>query len=202
VSRFSATASATLVAIVVAACSGSSPSSQESSGQGPSVAASAEGSTPASQEALPSNAAGAGSLEGIVPTSVGGITITYQYAVGQDVIGGDAITPEVQDFLDESHADITDVTSATGVGIDQATGTVVSIFALRVAGADEGALRDAFRKSLEADGTLFTEATVGGKQVLKWDVELPTFMYVHEDVVFLVGASSQELSAEALSKLP
>ena len=77
---------------------------------------------------------------------------------------------------------------------------------LRVAGADEGALRDAFRTTLEADETnVITDATVGGKSVLAVsndDGVKTTYLYVKNDVVFLVGASSQELAADALSQLP
>jgi hypothetical protein len=141
-----------------------------------------------------------------VPETVGGITIQYQYATGQDVLGGQGITPEVQDFLTQTHADINDVTSAIGIGIDQANGTAVSIFALRVAGADEGTLRDQFKQVMEQNGSnTLTEQTVGGKSVLAIadsSGDVTTWMYVHSDIVFVVGASSADLAAEALAALP
>jgi len=206
VSRFSATAGAMLVAIVVAACSGSSPSAQQSTGSEQSAAASAAASSAASQLSLPSYAAGAGSLEGIVPDTVGGITLQYQFASGQAVLGTQGVTPEVQDFLDKAHADINDVTTAIGVGVDQSSGTAVSIFALRVAGADEGALRDQFKQVMEQNGSnTLTQQTVGGKSVLAIgdsSGDVTTWMYVHSDIVFVVGASSADLAAEALAALP
>jgi hypothetical protein len=206
VSRFSTTGGAILVSFLVAACSGSSPSAEQSAGSEPSAGVSLPASSAASQGALPSLAAGSGSLEGIVPETVAGITINYQFATGQGVLGSEGVTPEVQDFLNSSHADINDVTMAIGIGIDQANGTAVSIFALRVAGADEGALRDQFKQVMTENGSdTLTEQTVGGKSVFAIadsSGDVTTWMYVHSDVVFVVGASSADLAAQALAALP
>jgi hypothetical protein len=206
VSRFSSTASAILVALVVAACSGSTPSAQGSNSSEPaSVAASESAAAEQSQGSEPSYAPGAGNLEGIVPTEVGGLTMDWTYASGQDVLGSEGMTPEVQDFLDAAHADLSDITTAIGFAYDQASGAVISIFALQVAGAGEGALRDEFRSVMEADETnVLSDANVGGKSVLAVsnDDGTTTYLYVKDDVVFLVGGSSQELAADALSQLP
>jgi hypothetical protein len=141
-----------------------------------------------------------------VPETVGGITINYQYATGAGVLNSGGITPEIQAFLDHVHADASDISSAIGIGIDQATQSAISIYALRVAGADEGALRDAFRQAMEENSSVaFVEQTVSGKHVLaipSQGSEPPSYMYVHADVVFLVHGTSQELAAEALAALP
>jgi hypothetical protein len=206
VSRFSATGGAILVAFLVAACSGSSPSAQQSTGLEQSAPASVAASSATSQAAGPSYAPGAGSLEGIVPETVGGITITYQYATGAGVLNSGGITPQIQAFLDQVHASASDISSAIGRGVDSATSSAIGIYALRVAGADEGVLRDAFRQAMEENSSVaFVEQTVGGKQVLaipSQGPEPPTYMYVHSDVVFVVGASSADLAAEALAALP
>lgn len=192
-------------ALLLAACSSASPSesaaapSEEASSQ-PSAAASSGDGTGASF--VP----GAGSLDGILPDSVGGITLEYQYADGQAVLGSEGVTPEVQDFLNRVGGSIDGVSSAFGIGSDQAAGSFISIFAIRVAGADEGRLRDEFRQVMgEGSDNVFTEANVGGKNVLAFGAagaEPDGYLYVKGDVVFTVGASTPELNEAVLSQLP
>jgi hypothetical protein len=205
VNRFRAVAGAALIAILIAACSGASspaedtPTQEPTATPAPSVGASEDGSGA-------SFAPGAGDLDSILPDEVGGITLEYQFAEGEGVLGSEGITPEVQDFLNRVGADTEDVSSAIGIGIDQASGGIISIFAIRVAGADEGSLRDEFRQVMEEDAdSVFSEATLGGKEVMSFGTEGEEpdgYMYVHDDVVFMVGGSSPELTEEALSLLP
>ena len=207
VNRFRAVAGAALIAILVAACTGASspavddtPTEQPTATPAPSVEASEDGSGA-------SFAPGAGDLDSILPDEVGGIALEYQFAEGEGVLGSEGITPEVQDFLNRVGANTDDVSSAIGIGIDQASGGIISIFAIRVAGADEGSLRDEFKQVMEEeDGeSVFTEATLGGKEVMSFGTagqEPDGYMYVNDDVVFMVGGSTPELTGEALSLLP
>ena len=204
--RFRAAAGATLIAILVAACTGaSSPSAEDSPSEEPT--ATPTPATEASEDGSEASfAPGAGDLDGILPDEVGGITLEYQFAEGQGVLGSEGITPEVQDFLDRVGANTDDVSTAIGIGVDEESGGIISIFAIRVAGADEGSLRDEFRQVMEEDAdSVFTEASVGGKDVLAFGTagqDPDGFMYVRGDVVFMVGGSTPELSEEALSLLP
>jgi hypothetical protein len=206
VNRFRAAAGAAFTAILIAACSGASspaaddtPTEEPTATPAPSVEASEDGSGA-------SFAPGAGDLDSILPDQVGGITLEYQFAEGEGVLGSEGITPEVQDFLNRVGANTDDVSSAIGIGIDQASGGIISIFAIRVAGADEGSLRDEFQQVMEEDAdSVFTEATLGGKEVMSFGTagqEPDGYMYVHDDVVFMVGGSTPELTVEALSLLP
>jgi hypothetical protein len=190
---------AMLVALLIVACSScSSPSEEPTSTPTPTTIASEVGS-------LPSFAPGAGDLEGMLPDEVGGITLTYQHLDGATADSGE-VTPEVQDFLDRTGTRLEDVTSAIGVGFDQAAGGYISIFAIQVSGADEGTLGNEFRMVLAEDpDTVLTETTLGGKDVLAFGAggqDADGFMYVHEDVVFLVRGSTPELTGGMLMLLP
>lgn len=202
--RLRAAASAGLVAVLIAACSGSSPSegaaSEEPTATPSPTAAASEGG------GLPSLEPGAGDLDSLLPDEVGGITLQYQFAQGNAVLGSEGVTPEIQDFLDRVGSSMDDVSIAIGIGVDPSSGGGVSIFAIRVAGAGSDALRDEMTQTMETDNdSVVTEANVGGKDVLTFGTagqDPEGFMYVHDDVVFLVGASTPELSTEALSLLP
>ena len=201
--RFRAAASASLVAVLIAACSAASPGAEGTEEPTPTPTPATE---PSEDGSGPSLAPGAGDLDSILPDEVGGITLEYQFAEGANVLGSAGITPEVQDFLDRVGANMDEVSSAIGIGIDEASGNILSIFAIRVAGADEGALRDEFRQVMEEDAdSVFTEANVGGKNVLAFGTagqEADGYMYVKGDIVFMVGGSTPELTEEALSLLP
>lgn len=201
--RFRAAASASLVAIIIAACSSASPGAEATEEPTPTPTPASE---PSDDGSGPSFAPGAGDLDSILPDEVGGIALEYQFAEGANVLGSEGITPEVQNFLDRVGADMDEVSSAIGIGIDEASGSILSIFAIRVSGADEGALRDEFRQVMEEDAdSVFTEANVGGKDALAFGTagqEADGYMYVKGDIVFMVGGSTPELTEEALSLLP
>lgn len=153
----------------------------------------------------PSFEAGAGDLDAILPDEVGGITIEYESASGEEVVSDESgVTPEAQEFFDAVGAQPSQLSSAFGLGLDTETGTAVTIIAFRVQGANEDQLRDEFARTLEEDGSTLTEANVAGKDVLAidQDTEQGGFLYVANDIIFMVAASSQELAEEALSLLP
>ena len=203
--RFRAVAGAVVIAAFIAACSGASSPAEDTPTELPTATPAPSGE--ASEDGSgPSFAPGAGDLDSILPDEVGGITVEYQFAEGEGVLGSEGITPEVQDFLDRVGASPDDVTSAFGIGLDQAGGGIITIFAIRVAGADQQALRDEFIQVMAEDSeNVFTETTMAGKDVQAFGTEGEEpdgFMYVHDDVVFIVGGSTPELTEEALSLLP
>lgn len=194
----------TLVTLTLAACS----SNEGGSSAGASTAASTAEATEVEQTAAESTPQpGAGDLAGILPTEVGGLTIEYESASGEAVMGSDAAGPEALAFFEATGADVSDLSSATGGGSDETLENVISITALRVAGVDEGRLRDAFRATLESgdDPQVVTESNVAGKNVLAYgtaDSEPTGFVYVKGDILFVVNGSPLSLLEEALSKFP
>jgi hypothetical protein len=191
-----------LVAMFVVACS--SDQSGASATQSATAEAGAD-ETPAPDGADPTLEPGAGDLAGILPTEVGGITIQYESAQGADVMGAEGVDDEAQEFFDRVGAEPSDLSSAFGFGVDTESGSGITIFAFRVAGADEGQLRDEFRATVEEDETqTMTEENVEGKNVLalSTDGELSGYVYVKNDIVFVIGGSPMDLADEALSQLP
>jgi hypothetical protein len=200
----------TFVLLLVLAAGCASPAASEVESQPPAT----EEATPepeptdepSEEPGEPSAQAGAGDLAALLPEEVGGLTIEYTSASGDDVFSSEGAAPPAADaFLEELGADPADISSAFGFAFDATSGEGISIVAFRVEGADEGALRDAFVTAMESEGTLAgEETTVGGKSVLfMGDAEATNgYLYVHDDVAYLVSGEPAELAEEALAALP
>jgi len=197
-----------LLALLVAACSSETSSSAEES-----QATATEQPTPeptqsevaSTDGALPSLQPGAGDLADILPTEVGGVAITYQSASGGEVLGSGDMPPETRAFFDSIGAEPSDLSSAFGSGFDTEAGQFITLLAFRVAGADEGSLRDQFLATMEAQGDLVgEETTIGGKTVHSFgeDAGGTGVLYVKDDVVYVVTATPADLVEEALAALP
>lgn len=149
---------------------------------------------------------GAGDLASALPDEVGGITIEYQSASGEAAFGSEGMTPEARAFLERVGADASNISSAFGFGFDAEAGAGISIIAFRIAGADEGRLRDEFRAVMEEEGSeVIEETTLAGKDVLVFgeaESEPSGFMYVKGDTVFIVAGSPPDLVEEAIAGLP
>lgn len=201
VKRISSVLIATLFSIA-AGCAGSSDSTPTPTPE-PTPEPTAQ---PPSEGAGPSFQAGAGDLAGLLPEEVGGLTITYQYAEGEDVFGEGGLTEEGLDFLERVGADPGDVSTAFGFAFDTDGESGISILAVRVEGADSDALREAFILTIEAEGdTVGTATTIGGKSVQAYGAEETAdqgYLYVTGDVVFALGGSPPELLEEVLAGLP
>ena len=121
-------------------------------------------------------------------------------------MGSEGMTPEAQEFFDRVGAEPSDLSSAFGFGVDTESGSGISIIAFRVSGADEGRLREEFRSTIEEDDTqTLTEENVAGKDVLAISTDgtdVSGYVYVKNDVVFVVGGSPIDLAEDALSQLP
>jgi hypothetical protein len=192
---------------ILAACSDQSASvSPEASVTAePTATATASPTQEATEGALPSLEEGAGDLADVLPAEVGGISIQYQSSSGAAVLGSEGMTPEAQAVFDRLGAEPSDLSSAFGFGVDQSAGSVISIVAFRVAGADEGQLREEFRATIEQEGNTVTEQTLGGKDVFAFGTEgtdAPGYVYVSGDTVFIVAGQPVTLAEEALTDLP
>lgn len=167
--------------------------------------------TEPSSGAFPSFGDGAGDLASLLPTVVGGLTLEYSHTEGQEIFGSEETSAEAQAFLENVGAEPDDISMAFGLAFEAAPSdpagmTGVSILALRVEGKDEGTLRDAYIQAIEAEGStpVGEEMTVGGKSVTAIGFEGGTsgYLYVHDDVVYLVSGEPIELAGEALEALP
>lgn len=197
-----------LLLLVAAGCASDTGSSAEAS-----EAAATEEPTPEptptdepSEDAGdPSLAPGAGDLADLLPEEVGGLTLEYAHSSGAQVFDSTGTTPEAIEFLDRVGATPDNVSSAFGFSFDPEAQEGVSIVAFRVEGADEGQLRDGFLSVFEEEGsTVGEETTLGGKTVRQiGDAEATTgYLYVHDDVVYLVSGEPVGLAEEALQLLP
>jgi hypothetical protein len=195
-----------VLAMLMAACSSDTTSSESQATATPEPT---EEPTPseaaAASGAAPSLEPGAGDLADLLPTEVGGLEMTYQSTSGEEVIGAQGVTPEAQAFFDRIGATPSDLSSAFGQGLDTDAGQFVTILAFRVAGADEGTLRDEFISTMESEGDIVGEdTTVGGKEVRTFGSEgaQSGFLYVKDDVVYIVGGNPASVAEDALAALP
>jgi hypothetical protein len=197
-----------LVAALAACSSSASPSATQS------ASATTQEATPTPEPTekpheTPTTTAGAGDLVDVLPEKIGDISITYQSMSGIGVLGGGELPAETADFFDRVGADPSDLSSAFGSGTDLSNASnpkIITLVAIRVAGADEGRLLDEFLAAMQTENTgQVTEQTVGGKDVVAFGSEVQgvsTYMYVKGDVIFIIGASDADLAADALAALP
>ena len=194
-----------MLSILLAACAGNEGTESAEPTPEPTPEATATPSEEPATEVSPSLAEGAGELADVLPEEVGGISIQYQSSSGEAVLGSEGMTPETQEVFDRLGAEPSDLSSAFGFGVDATAGSVISIVAFRVSGADEGQLRDEFIATFEQQGQTGTEQSLGGKDVLAFSAEGTTgsgFLYVHGDTVFIVAGEPVALAEEALAALP
>ena len=200
-----------LLLLVAAGCAGGTGSSEEPSTEPTATEeATPEPSPTESEEATdqpgPSLSEGAGDLDDVLPDEVAGIVIDYQHASGEEVIGAEGVTPEAQAFFDRVGAEASDLSSAIGFAVDPESGSAISIVAFRVEGADESQLRTEFLATMTAEGEdVGEEQTVGGKTVQAFGGEAAGgegYVYVNDDIVFIVGGQPTSVAEEALAALP
>ncbi len=195
-----------LLVLVVAGCASGDPAATDEASEPTATEEPTPEPTPEeSDEPVASLAEGAGDLADVLPDEIAGIAIQYQHTTGADVIGSEGMTPEALAFFDRVGAEASDLSSAFGFAIDPESGSVISIVAFRVAGADEGRLRTEFLATMaEAGDTVSEEETVGGKTVQAFgDTDSAQgYVYVKDDVVYIVGGEPISIAEEALAALP
>lgn len=212
----------TLLALVLAACSGNSGGSSTSASA--SASASAEASSPAESDeaseqptesssdgtALPSvdlpNSAP--ELAELLPDEIGGQPVQKISMSGAELMAeGSGADPEFVSFLERVGAQPDDV-SVAFVFTLSAEGDTAGIAAFRVAGASSDELEREFRASLDSEGETidWQEQSVGGKDVLTApdtnSEDATQYLYTVGDIVFIVTSTSEETAAELLEPLP
>ena len=210
----------TLLALVLAACSGNSGGSSTSV----SASASAEASSPAESDdaseqptesssdgtALPSMDMpnSAPELAALLPDEIGGQQVQKISMSGAELMAeGSGADPEFVSFLERVGAQPDDV-SVAFVFTLSAEGDTAGIAAFRVAGASSDELEREFRASLDSEGETidWQEQSVGGKDVLTApdtnNEDATQYLYTVGDVVFIVTSTSEETAAELLEPLP
>jgi hypothetical protein len=198
----------TVLLLIVAACgtpASSGSASQEATEEAtPTPSPTPEPSPTEGAVEEPSLEPGAGDLADLLPEEVGGITINYQHASGEAVFGSEGVTPEVQAFFDRVGASPDDLSSAFGFAFDAEAATGVSIVAFRVEGSDESTLRTEFLGVMEEEGEVIgEETTVSGKSVHTFgEAGSSGFLYVNDDVVYIVAGDPPTIAEEALAALP
>jgi len=214
----------TLLALVLAACSGNSGGSSTSASASPSVSASAAATRPAQSDeaseqptesssngtALPSMDLpnSAPELAALLPDEIGGQEVQKISMGGAELMAeGSGADPEFVSFLERVGAQPDDV-SVAFVFTLSAEGDTAGIAAFRVAGASSDELEREFRASLDSEGETidWQEQSVGGKDVLTApdtnNEDATQYLYTVGDIVFIVTSTSEETAAELLEPLP
>lgn len=203
------------LALLVAACGGSStssPSAQPAASQ--PVAASPVPSEAAQSEAAPSavetgpvpsfQAGAAGDLEATLPDEAGGLTFTKTSFDGSQLgasgFGMDA--GQLDPILKANGKTISDVRMAIATAAGAGAGTGAAVIALQVQGMDASKLIDIATANQGAGGAA-TKATIAGKDVLRIDAGgFSTVIYTKDDVLYEVFLASPDVAEAIVTKLP
>jgi hypothetical protein len=192
----------------LAACGGSaSPTTVPAATAAPAVATAAPAATqaPAATDApadseIPdvSLAPGAaGDLEGMLPSSVGGLAFTKSSLDGSAIAaaGTPFDTSEMDPTLSKLGKGIGDVRFALAT----AAGGLPVIYALQI----KGAPATDFVAAAGVDTSGMTQESVGGKSVYKADMGgASSFVYLKDDILFMVFGASDAQGQEILGSLP
>ena len=193
------------VALLVAACGGSGPTStpNQTPTQAPESQAAPSfdlSSFDLGSFALPSFTSDA-ELEALFPTSLGGHTLTVRSMSGTDFMAFGGSNNTMGPALEQLGKTPADLSVAFGGTTD---GSVL-VFAFRIKGVDAEDFMQAFTSTAgSTSGSTITDASVAGKSVKKVLTSGQTvYLYTHGDVVWTVGGTpSAAVLDEAFSKLP
>lgn len=210
----------TLLALVLAACSGNSGGSSTSASASASAAATSPAqSDEASEQPTESSSDGtalpsvdlpnsAPELAELLPDEIGGQQVQKISMSGAELMAeGSGTDPEFISFLERVGAQPEDI-SVAFVFTLSAEGDTAGIAAFRVAGASSDELEREFRASLDSEGETidWQEQSVGGKDVLTApdtnSEDATQYLYTVGDIVFIVTSTSEETAAELLEPLP
>ncbi|MFL5679065.1 MAG: hypothetical protein ACJ77B_00520 [Chloroflexota bacterium] len=198
------------LALLLAACSGSTASPSASSAAGGAASQPAAASAPAASEPASSDAGGAASfalpsgfnadadLEAQLPSTFCN-TPTQKFSLAGNDATVDADFLAVIQKLGKTAADTSVATAATTTG--ECAG--INLIALRVKGVDQGQFEQAFIASQNAKPDKATKTNVGGKDVWTFvDNDETNYIYFKGDTIFGVTAPDQAGAAKGLAVLP
>jgi len=177
-----------------------SPSAAAVGSPAPSGSA-APGESPAPSESPLPHAAP--DLEALLPGKYQNTTLTKQSDSGEVVL--DPFTRVIAAFLASNGKTEKDLQIAQAY--DPTGGVQLSEAVLRVPGVAGSALQQALLDAMKARNTTATSSTVtlSGKQVTKLTSPgstSSTYLYLHDDVVYVISASDETVAAGAFATLP
>jgi hypothetical protein len=202
VNRFRTVALAAIAGLVLVACSAATPTPEPEQSDEPSQAPqqSQGGPEPSFSEGLVAD------LEALIPDTVSGMTMQKTSMRGNEYLLDPDGDPAMQNFLQQAGVSPTDISMAFGFGFSSDAATQAFMFVIRASGAESNALLAAFQEAMASDAESplqWSSANVGGKQVQVAETgDGSTYVYVRNDVVFWIFASSSDVAAEMLSPLP
>lgn len=208
--RGAAVAGATALVMVLAACGETaSPSGSPSATATPEPTPSPSEPVAGTDGAAPSLPSSVPELEALIPDEVAGLPLQKSSMRGEDFIDSQEADELTREFLRQIEVDPEDLAVAVGFGLNRDTGTGLGVLVFNAQGADPDALVRVFKETSDAERETPLEwesVTVGGKEVERTTDPLQgdqvVHLYGHEDTLFLVSATSDEIAAEALEALP
>jgi hypothetical protein len=161
----------------------------------PVEASDAPSDAPNASFQLPSTAK---DLEALLPNEYGGTKLMKFSMSGAEAAGQSEETAQVLASVGKSLADL------SIAGASSQTGDVVFL-AVRVAGADEGAMKRVFVASAQQAGEDLQQISLGGRDVFKnasTDGQGGAYFYIRGDTAFGVTAPDDATAAKAIVLLP
>ncbi len=161
----------------------------------PAEATDAPSDAPGASFQLPSTAK---DLEALLPNEYGGTKLMKFSMSGAEAAGQSEETAQVLASVGKSLADL------SIAGASSQTGDVVFL-AVRVAGADEGAMKRVFVASAQQAGEDLQQMSLGGRDVFKnasTDDQGGAYFYIRGDTAFGVTAPDDATAARAIVLLP
>jgi hypothetical protein len=161
----------------------------------PAGASDAPSDAPGASFQLPSTAK---DLEALLPDEYGGTKLMKFSMSGAEAAGQSEETAQVLASVGKSLADL------SIAGASSQSGDVVFL-AVRVAGADEGAMKRVFVASAQQAGENLQQISLGGRDIFKnasTDGQGGSYFYVRGDTAFGVTAPDDATAAKAIALLP
>ena len=188
--------------LVVAACSNASPAASPGGGATPAAATpaatTAQATPPASGLVIPSFNADL-DLEAQLPSDFCNQKVTKISFAGADFLASDATFAALVQELGRSPADVS--VALGSVAGPECLG--ISLFALRIKGADTSKFEQLFVAVQAKNGTPTTKTNVSGKDVWTYTDDSGTnYLYLKGDIAFGVTAPTPADAAKGLAVMP
>jgi hypothetical protein len=140
-------------------------------------------------------------LEAVIPDTICGAKAQKLSLKGKDVFNpNNEGAAEIEAVLNSIGKTTDDVSAAAGFALASDAGCSVTI--IRIAGANEGQLRDVMKAEAVKEKQTFTETTVGGKTVYQGDTGKFDYTYIKGDGVIIFTAGTQKEAEDLIAQLP
>lgn len=144
-------------------------------------------------------------LEALLPAEINGTSLTRESWTGDTILGDDSWSSSMTAFLTGAGKTAADLQASQAY--DAAGSLDLSAGALRVAGLDAAALRDALIDAWKGDypDLKIAQTTIGGLDVTTGDFgegAINSYWYLRDGVVFDIETSDPSIALAALSALP